>query len=237
MDARQGWQGSERGQYQHCLVGFAPAAGADLEWPPLAKSWSSASISGARVRQISLVAFRPLGPIAAARADRRGEQAERQIDRDDPADLGELSRPHLIVGPSVRRRSAPAALGELALVLGSGRRRSRRQRGAHGSGHQAPGESLRERANVHGRPVGAHLVALRGLRRDRATEPDAVERHDVRGHQHVDVVAGVLQTDGDVRLDQQPVALRRAAAKVELDDARCSGPELTGPAGRKRRPK
>src|SRR6476619_6703671 len=92
------------------------------------------------------------------------------------------------------------------------------ERSAHRFCHRAPSKPTRKSSNVGGRPVQPDLLPTQGFGQAYATQPDAIKRYDVRRDGHIDIEAGVLETDRNIRaLDQKPIALPRPASKVELD--------------------
>src|ERR1700722_3012396 len=92
------------------------------------------------------------------------------------------------------------------------------KRSAHRVCHRTPGKPSRESSNVGGRPVQPDLPPMQGFGEAHAAEPNSIKRHDVRRDDHIDIEAGVLETDRNVRaLDQEPIALPWPATEVELN--------------------
>src|SRR5216684_7678830 len=92
------------------------------------------------------------------------------------------------------------------------------KRSAHRICHRAPRKPVRERANVGGRSIQLYLLPPQCLGQGHTAQPNSIKRQNVGRNENIDVEAGVLETNRDVRaLDEQPIALPRPAAEVELD--------------------
>src|SRR5262245_11932921 len=89
---------------------------------------------------------------------------------------------------------------------------------AHCPSHGAPRKPVRKSTNIDRSRIQTNLVSTYSIGQGRAAEPYAIKSHDVGRHEHVDVEARVFEADGNIgRLDNQPIALLRTAAKIELD--------------------
>lgn len=59
---------------------------------------------------------------------------------------------------------------------------------------------------------------MQGFGEAYSPQPNFIKRHDVRRDNHIDIEAGVLETDRNVcAFDQEPIALPRPATEIELD--------------------
>jgi hypothetical protein len=108
------------------------------------------------------------------------------------------------------------------MIIGSGP--SIGECSAHRVCHRAPSEPARESSNVGGSPFQPDLLPMQGFGQADAAQPNSIKRHDVRRDDHIDIEAGIPQANRNVRaLDQEPIALPRPAAEVELNhNAACT---------------